>query len=342
MSYRACDNLNTSICFNGDGIGITYCTLTNASNGLGWPKISDNVFDGKVIDWDKFFDERAKEIEAIKNSTENESCKNCHRIEQLEFNDDRKIRYILLSPWQICNSDCVYCLGHEKPLNPNNVDYEEKYRQLVEPYDIVTILKDMIAKNVLAEDVEIDFAGGEPTLYPRFDEIMDLLLDNNCRNIIIHTNNIQYSKAIEKGIKLNAVSLMISIDAGTKKCHEKIKRVKSFDKVWKNFKNYSKVKPNDYRMKLCTKYVIVPEINDSEKEIKEFIKKSKKQGATHVAINVYNQLLNNMDYDKEQLKHLYSLGEFFKSYARKEKIFYISFPNIELVYSKFNKNFYHD
>lgn len=338
MSFRSCDNLNTSICFNGYDIGVTYCTLTNAANGQGWPKLSNEVFDGKTINWDKFFEQRAKEIEAIKNSTEREECKNCHRIENLDFIDDRKIRYVLLSPWQVCNSDCVYCLGHEKPLEKDSPDYTK----LVEPYDIVTILKEMTEKKVLADNAEIDFAGGEPTLYPKFDEIIDFLLDNNCRNIIIHTNNIKYSKSIEKGIKMNAISLMISIDAGTKKCHQKVKRVKSFDIVWKNFKKYSKVKPQNYRMKLCAKYVIVPGINDSEKEIKEFIKRAKKQGATHVAINVYNQLLNNMDYDEKLLKRLYDLGEFFKEQARKERIFYISFPNIELVYSKFNKNFYHD
>ncbi|MGM9993595.1 MAG: radical SAM protein [Candidatus Avigastranaerophilus sp.] len=338
MAFRACDNLNTSICFNGYDIGITYCTLTNASNGKGWPKLSADVFNEGVIDWDKFFLQRAKLIEDMKNSNEQEECRNCHRIENLDFIDDRKIRYILLSPWQICNSDCIYCLGHEQPVSYDNPDY----KKLVEPYDIVSILKDMIEKNVLAENAEFDFAGGEPTLYPSFDEIIDLLLDNNYKNIIIHTNNIQYSKAVEKGIKLNAISLMISIDAGTKKCHEKVKRVKSFDRVWKNFKTYSKSKPENYTMKLCTKYVIVPGINDSEKEIKEFIKQSKKHGATHVAINVYNQLLNNMEYDENLLRHLYNLGEFFKEYARKEKIYYISFPNIELVYAKFNKNFYHD
>ena len=70
MMSKICNNLNTSVCFNYDEIGITYCTLTNATNGLGWPKIPDDVFDGEKIDWDKFFDRRAEEIEAIKNGTQ--------------------------------------------------------------------------------------------------------------------------------------------------------------------------------------------------------------------------------------------------------------------------------
>ena len=334
MQCKVCENLNKSICFNADSIGITYCTLTNATNGLGWPKISKEVFDGNKINWDKFFEERDKEIENIKNDTPRKECENCQQIQIAEYSNEKKIKYVLLSPWQICNSNCIYCLGHELPLDKKSPNYMVDYKKVVEPYDIIEILQDMISKNILDKDAKMDFAGGEPTLYPRFDELIDFLLENGFNNIIIHTNNIQYSKAIEKGIKKNAISLMISIDAGSKKCHEKVKRVKSFDKVWQNFKKYSKAKTQNYTGKLCTKYVIVPGINDTEKEIKEFIKQSKKHGATLVALNVYNQLLNNMNYEETLLKHLYSLAEFFKEFAIKEGIQYNLFPNIGYVYTK--------
>ena len=337
---RICDNLNTSICFNGKDNGITFCTLTNANNGIGWPKISSNVFDGKKIDWDKFFDERAKEIEKIKNSCEREECKNCQLITDEEYTDDRKIHYVLLSPWQVCNSNCIYCLGHVDPIYPLSRNFKNFYKEYVEPYDMLEIIKDMIENNVLSENAELDFAGGEPTLYPKFDKLLNFLLDHGFKNIIIHTNNIQYSKAIERGVRENAVTLMISIDAGTKKCHEKVKRVKSFDKVWKNFKAYSKAKTKDYSMRLCTKYVIVPGVNDSKKELEEFIKQSKKNGATQVALNVYNQLLNEMNYDETLLRHLVELADFYKEKAKKENLSHIFFPNIEYVYKKLGLCYY--
>lgn len=331
---KTCNNLNTSICFNYRNIGITYCTLTNATNGSGWPKISDDVFDGQKIDWNKFFDERAKEIEAIKNGTQRFECQNCQQISDEDFVDDRKIHYILLSPWQICNSNCIYCLGHAEPISEKAPNYKEYYKEFEEPYDMLAIIKDMIANDVLAQDAEIDFAGGEPTLYPKFDEIINFFVENGFKNIIIHTNNIQYSKAIEKGIKENAISLMISIDAGTKKCHEKVKGVKSFDKVWHNFKKYSKSKKKDYTKRLCTKYVIVPNINDSEKELEEFIKQSKKNGATQVALNVYNQLLNEMNYEEHLMQRLIELSNFWIEKANKNNLSYMLFPNIEYVYNK--------
>jgi len=337
MIQKICNNLNTSICFNSKAIGITYCTLTNATNGLGWPKLSDEVFDGKKIDWNKFFLEREKEIQAIKNGSARRECANCQQIEEKDFTDDKKIHYILLSSWQICNSNCIYCLGHAEPVSPKIPNYKEYYEENEEPYDVLEIIKDMINHNVLADDVEIDFAGGEPTLYPKFDEIVNFFIDNNYKNIIIHTNNIQYSKAIERGIKENAVSLMISIDAGTKKCHENVKRVKSFDKVWHNFKKYSKSKNKDYTKRLCTKYVIVPNVNDTEKELAEFIKQSKKNGANQVAINVYNQLLNNMNYEEHLLNRLVQITDYTVNLAKKEGISYILFPNIEYVYMKMRK-----
>ncbi len=333
---RICNNLNTSICFNYKNIGITWCTLTNANNGLGWSKIPAEVFDGKKIDWGKFFDFRAKEIESIKNSAARKECENCQQIEDKDFVDDRKIHYILLSPWQVCNSDCIYCLGHAQPRDKKSLGYDEFYKEYVEPYDMLEIIKDMIKNDVLASDCEVDFAGGEPTLYPKFDDIINFLVDNNYKNIIIHTNNIQYSKAIERGIKENAISLMISIDAGTKKCHEQVKRVKSFDKVWHNFKKYSKSKKKDYSKRLCTKYVIVPGVNDTKKELEEFIKQSRKNGATQVALNVYNQLLNEMNYEDNLLHHLVELADFWVQKAKENKLSYMFFPNIEFVFSKLN------
>ena len=334
---KVCNNLCTSICFNYKEIGITYCTLTNASNGLGWPKISGEVFDGEKIHWDKFFEEREKEINAIKNDCARKECENCQQITEENFEDDKKIHYILLSPWQICNSNCIYCLGHAEPISPKAPNFLEYYKEFEEPYDMLAIIKDMITHDVLAKDAEIDFAGGEPTLYPKFDEIINFFVDNGFKNIIIHKNNIQYSKAIERGIKENAISLMISIDAGTKKCHEKVKGVKSFDKVWHNFKKYSKSKKKDYNRRLCTKYVMVPDVNDTPKELEEFIKQSKKNGATHVALNVYNQLLNEMNYKEDLLNHFVELSDFWIRKAKENKLDYILFPNIEYVYQRLGK-----
>ena len=336
MNSPICNNLLTSVCFNSSYIGITYCTLTNATNGLGWCKVSDEIFDGTNVNWEKFFDVRDKEIELMQKGTPREECRNCQQIYSQEWNNDRQVHYILLSTWQVCNSNCIYCLGHIDPLPENSPFYNQHYKNNIEPYNVLDIVKDMVKHNILAKDAKIDFAGGEPTMYPKFDELLNFFIDNGFKNIIIHTNNIQYSEAIARGIKQNAVSLMISIDAGSKKCHKLVKRVDSFDKVWKNFKTYSKQRTNLYDKKLSTKYVIVPNCNDSKKEIEEFIKNSRKNGATQVAFNVYNQLLNEMNYETSLLYGLVDLTNFAIKKAKDNKIKIELFPNIEYVYQKLN------
>ena len=73
------------------------------------------------------------------------------------------------------------------------------------------------------------------------------------------------------------------------------------------------------------------------KELEEFIKQSKKNGATQVALNVYNQLLNEMNYEETLLNHFIELSDFWIEKAKKNKISYMLFPNIEYVYQKFGK-----
>lgn len=75
----------------------------------------------------------------------------------------------------------------------------------------------MIDKNLISDSATIDIAGGEPTLYYKFNEALEMLLSINIKNIVIHTNGILYNKIIEKGIKNGKINLIVSIDAGTKK-----------------------------------------------------------------------------------------------------------------------------
>ena len=334
MGYLCCDDMNDLICFNADCIGVTHCTLTNATNGLGWPKVAGEIWENGKINWDKFFDYRDEEIKKIYEGNPRKECANCQHLHEIDELPQRKLKQVLLSPWQICNSDCVYCLGHVAPRDEKSDGYQEFFKIHEEPYDMLEIVKDMVDKKIIDTSAKMNFAGGEPTLYPKFDAIIDYLVDNKFDNIILHTNNIQYSKAVERGIKENCISLMISIDAGTKKCHEQVKRVVSFDKVWKNFHNYAKVKPKHYDKKLATKFVIVPGMNDSEKEIHEFVKKSKQNGATCVALNVYNQFLNNMEYNPKLMDKLYTLTEFFRKETQKFDIKCEIFPNLDVVYLK--------
>lgn len=337
MNELSCDSINNGICFNNcKTTSITYCTLTNNANGLGWPNVIEN-YDGSPIDWGKFFESREREQKLIAEGNPRKECAGCNQIFLGPKVSHRKIRYILLSTWQVCNSDCLYCLGHAPVVSPDDPNYAEHYDRWIEPYDIFAIVKDMVEKDILDKDAIIDFAGGEPTLYPRFNELLKFFVDNGYKNIIIHTNAIQYAPAIEYGIKNDAVSLLISIDAGTKGMHEKVKRVKSYDAVWKIFKKYSSARGKDFSCNLGTKYVVMPGVNDSKREIEIWLKESKKHGATKVVLNVYNQLLNELNYKEDILKKLIDLSEFAIEKAKKLNIPLQLYPNYSAVYVAANR-----
>ena len=89
-----------------------------------------------------------------------------------------------------------------------------------------------------------------------------------------------YSKSVEKGLENGSVQLIVSVDAGTKSMHKKIKQVNSYEKVLSNLKEYAKHQkyPNQVR----SKYIVVPGVNDDVSEICSWLDKSKEIGINSV------------------------------------------------------------
>ena len=153
----------------------------------------------------------------------------------------------------------------------------------------------MVKNNILKKDGLMDFAGGEPTLSPYFEKTLNLFIDKGFVNIVVHTNAIKHSKAIEKGIKKGIVNILVSIDAGSKQVHEKVKGVPSYDKVWKNLKAYAKAQQSPFRQ-VKAKYIIVPGMNDSKEEIDLWLKKCCEAGIKYVVLNLdFNWLSENIN-----------------------------------------------
>ena len=107
------------------------------------------------------------------------------------------------------------------------------------------------------------------------------------------------NEAIEKGLKLGKITLITSVDSGSKQTYEKIKQVPCFDKVWQNMAKYAKTKNGLIR----TKYVLIPGINDSLSEIKNFMKKTYDAGIRNIAFDIEdNWFKANRDKLIEELK----------------------------------------
>lgn len=330
MAELYCKYLNNSICFNEDKI--LYCTIGNDKKNKKLPVIASS-FDGDIKAFEKILQQIQECKENLKNNIAPETCRDCYQLRERTWEDfcsdnPMELQYILFSNWYKCNSRCMYC---QKPYDEND--------NMIDPlktpvYNIIPLIKKMIEEKMITENTIIDFAGagGEPTIYEHFDKAIEILYKTPVRKLVVHTNAINYNKNIEKCIEKGIMDISVSIDAGTREVHEKIKQVKTFDKVWKNIQNYAKVKSNLSDNLIISKYIIIPYYNDSEREIYEWVQKSKEAGVSKLILNTDDRLFQNNKKDDEVLMKIVRLTEYFAKLAKENHLFYELHYGIYLTY----------
>lgn len=332
MEYLYCEKMNRQLCFNGNYIYA--CTVGNNTKSNSNLIIKEN-YNGEPINMEEFFQEREKIKQDAKNGIILENCEGCHYLQLRDWDNigtTREIDYILISNYKRCNSRCIYCISR--------CDYNPKTDKEPETYNIVPIIKNMMDEGYITENTKFDFAGGECTLYQDFEELLNLLIQFGIKNIIIHSNAIIYSKAIAKGISMETVSLCVSTDSGEKSSHEKIKGVKTYDKVWKNIKQYNRAKSQNGNNTVSVKYIIVEGHNDNFKEIEKWLKKVKSIGIGSVRFNADNGIFikyrNYQNNNHPYLAQLVVLSEFFVEKAKTLGIKYELDYNIDAAYKMLN------
>ncbi|MDO5304463.1 MAG: radical SAM protein [bacterium] len=224
MKYKSCHYVNHCLSFNDSRI--VYCTLGNTAKNKQYAVLKEN-YNGEPIDWEKLLDRIEADKQSHRDGVIIDSCKDCMMLSEKDWDEEtepRKFKYILFSNWYACNSACRYCWKDEKDFLIEDVDANSKINPN-DTYDIIPIVRDLIDKNLLTDDATIDFAGGEPTMYYKFDEALKMFIDAKIKHIIIHTNAINYSKEIERAVREGIAELLISVDAGTKEVHQDVKRV---------------------------------------------------------------------------------------------------------------------
>jgi len=332
MEYLYCEKMNNQLCFNKDYIYA--CTVGNNTK-QNTNLIIREKYNGEILDLEKFFDEREQIKENAKNGNILESCQGCHYLKLEDWDkveNRRQIDYILISNYQKCNSRCIYCISR--------IDYNPKEINIPETYNIIPVIKDMLAKGYITQDTKFDFAGGESTLYPYFEELLSMLINFGIKNIIIHTNAIIYSKAIERGIQKGIVSICVSPDSATKKTHEKVKGVKTYDTVWKNVKKYNATKEKFSKNTVSLKYIIVENVNDNETEIDLWLKKVKSVNVKNIRFNadnnIYIKYQNKSEFNHHYLAKIVVLTEYC---AERAKFYNLNFTpdyNIHAAYKMLN------
>ena len=271
MKYLSCRYIEHGMDF--EHTRLETCCFTCHSGG-GQITLKDE-YSGEKIDWDALFEKKSKYREEHRKGNLMPNCVGCVFLEEKEWDQEDYIDFLQFNYWVACNSKCTYC-------------YEVQNRKLFEkikPYNTVPIIKEMIDKKILRPGGEVSFGGGEPTIAPEFEELINLLTKSGFRNMRIHSSGIKFSPAIANAIKKGVLNVVISIDSGCDKTYKKVKNVNAYKKVIDNMKKYAEANQNGFGL-MTSKYIIIPNINDNRKEIDMWIDSVVKVGGKWLALDI--------------------------------------------------------
>ena len=276
--YISCNLIEHGIDFNSESINLC-CRMVPEK----YIKLIDN-YSGEPVNWKKYFSIKNKYRHQMQKGKIIPECQNCIYLEEKEWDNDNYISYINFNNWVTCNEHCVYC---------NLNDWGgPKAKQ----YNIYKVIADMAEQGYLRKGGHITIAGGEPCSAPEFNNLLKLFIEHDLSNIRILTNATIYSPVVEQGIKEGRVNIVVSVDSGTKETFIKVKRYDFYDKVWENIAKYASVQKRPDSVK--TKFILIPDINDTEEEINAWIEKSIQVGVKHLAFDIemmwYNENKNNL------------------------------------------------
>lgn len=271
MKYLSCRYIEHGMDF--EHTRLETCCFTCHSGG-GQITLKDE-YSGEKIDWDALFEKKRKYREEHRKGNLMPNCVGCVFLEEKEWDQEDYIDFLQFNYWVACNSKCTYC-------------YEVQNRKLFEkikPYNTVPIIQEMIDKKILRPGGEVSFGGGEPTIAPEFEELINLLTKSGFRNMRIHSSGIKFSPAIANAIKKGVLNVVISIDSGCDKTYKKVKNVNAYKKVIDNMKKYAEANQNGFGL-MTSKYIIIPNINDNRKEIDMWIDSVVKVGGKWLALDI--------------------------------------------------------
>ncbi len=279
--YVSCKWLESGVCFDNGvyGSNVKLCCYMSAPGGGNTMIFED--YHGTEIDWKEFFRIKEEYRNIQKSGSTVKGCEGCVFLEEKEWLQENYIDHIIFDHFTKCNCACKYCYTEED---------KKKYNSL-KTYNIFPIIKDMFDKKIIRTGGAIGFGGGEPTILPEFDKLVDLFLKNGFSNMRVPSSGIKYSKIIEKGISTGQLSVVISIDSSDKETYKKIKQVNAYNTVCNNLKKYAKAKRNTH-YGVISKYIIIPEINDTQAQIDKWLEFNKENNIEVIVIDIENSWLN--------------------------------------------------
>src|SRR4029453_3972775 len=148
-------------------------------------------------------------------------------------------------------------------------------------YSVLGPIRELLAKDLLANDTLIDWGGGgEPTL---FDEFEELLTEFSRRQYTqwLHTNGVRVPAAVlDETMDCSNIHILCSVDAGAAETYKKMKKRDEYQTVWRNLHLYRRRGAH-----VVVKYIVTGE-NCSSREIRSFIRDAVSNGRPDILADI--------------------------------------------------------
>lgn len=325
--YICCEKLKNGLHI--DYPGLYYCCCFSSSNKNYIPvvKLSDDIKSAAK----QFEQIRKKDLKLIRNGIIPERCKGCSYLKS-DFWDpkDDKIKFLSFTANKKCNSDCIYCTTHRN----------KKYCNSLPDIKIYDYLKSLITKNKIDKNCEIHIGGGELALLEEFPQIMDLFLENLTSKMKIYSSAIKYSPEIEKALRLKRCLLCVSLDCGNPELYKKIKNVDEYNSVVNNLEKYCSLVEDFERIYYVElKYIIIPDVNDKEEYILEFLQVAKKISCYAVRCEIdWNWVKQNKN-NLPKIKNLFKIMKYMELKSKEMGLSFCFLLEPKLLIERYNEEY---
>ncbi|MGN0401758.1 MAG: radical SAM protein [Acetatifactor sp.] len=254
------------------------CCSDYGKNQVDYVPIINNNLEQAFL---KYIEMRYNLLESLQSNTKC-CCSDCKFIHVTNQPISHNFSYVIFNELGRCNSKCIYCNFQERLGRDTSTDA-----------DIVELQHIIERHGYWSEDCIVELCNGEITIHPDKKNIYRAL--ENCK-VMFLTNAIIYDEEIERRMKEGTASLNVSIDAGTRETFHEIKGIDAFDRVVNNLSMYSHQRRGIFNLK----YILLPGINDNDKDIDGFVMLCKRLDVSMAHISC-NLCLNFEDYYNEKM-----------------------------------------